>query len=96
MPSAAEKEADEKIAEALDFAERKVTLTEIEDHLSLEAHRIEGSERSRLLAGFIEHPHPDQIERLVKFHAARRLIQKLISEPRAAADWLRGRNDGQA
>ncbi len=85
MPSAAEKEADEKLAIALEFAEVEMTLPEMADWISLEAHLIEGSERARLLAGLADEPHPDQVGRIARNLCIMRYLQKLHEKPDAAS-----------
>ena len=85
MPSLAEKQADEALEVALEFAEVKLTLAEMADHISLEAHLIQGSERARLLGGLSIEPHPDQIERIAKHLAVMKFLQNCAEKPADAA-----------
>jgi hypothetical protein len=85
MTTAAEKQADEQLAIALEFAELEMTLPEMADWISLEAHLIEGSERARLIGGLAEEPDPDQVGRIARFLFIMRYLQKLHEKPDAAA-----------
>jgi hypothetical protein len=89
MTTAAEKQADEAIRVALEFAECNPKLPEMIDIVFLEAHRIEGSERARLMWGDRERPHEDQIERIAKLHAVMRFLEACRDEPERAIRWLR-------
>jgi len=77
MASLAEKEVDETLTIALEFAERPVTLAEMIDHVSLEAHLLQGSERARLLGGLTTEPHPDQIERIMLHLEVMKYLQRV-------------------
>lgn len=86
MPSLAEKQADEALEIALEFAETKLTLPQMIDHIMLEAHLIQGSERARLLGGLTTEPHPSQIDRVARHVCILKYLQRLHDQPQAAAD----------
>jgi hypothetical protein len=85
MPTGAEKQVDEQLAIALEFAEVKLTLAEMICHVDLEAHMIEGSERARLLAGLALAPNDDQIGRIARNLAVVRFLQSCHDRPAEAA-----------
>ena len=85
MATLAEKEVDEALTVALEFAEIKLSLPDMIDHIFLEAHRIQGSERARLLGGLAVEPHPDQIERIAKFLCVMKYLTNLYEKPGAAS-----------
>ncbi len=94
MPSLAEKQADDAITIAMEFAEVKLSLGEMIDHVFLETHIILGSQRARLLGGLIEEPDGDQIERAAKNMAVLRFYEGLRDHPDKAIAWLRSRANG--
>ena len=94
MVAAAEKEADEAISVAMEFAECKLTLAEMIDFTWLEVHRIQGSQRARLLAGFIEEPDADEIQRAAYGMAVVRFLENCRDQPDKAIKWLRSRSNG--
>ncbi|WP_024340998.1 hypothetical protein [Bradyrhizobium japonicum] len=93
MTTAAEKQADEAIRNAMEMAERKVGLAEMIKSVDLEAHRIEGSERARLLAGLIDEPGWEQVERIMLLLAVMKFLQQCSEKPDKAIEWLRRRRD---
>lgn len=86
MPTAAEKQADEALEIALEFAEVKLTLPQMIAHVSLEAHLIQGSERARLLAGLATETNDEQIGRVARHLCVMNYLQRLHDQPQAAAD----------
>lgn len=94
MTSLAEKLVDDALAVALEFAECKLSLGQMIDHVFLEAHVIQGGQRARLLGGLIEDPDADQIERIAKSMAVVRFLENCRDQPDKAIEWLRGRRNG--
>lgn len=78
--------ADAEIAIALEFAEVKLTLSEMAYHMDLEAHLIEGEQRARLLAGTILEPNEEQIGRIARHHAVMKFLQNCQDRPAEAAE----------
>jgi hypothetical protein len=89
--ASADDRADEAIRVALEFAECKPTLREMIDILFVEALRIQGQERARILWGDRPNDEPDhgQIERVAKLHAVMRLLEACRDNPDGATKWLR-------
>lgn len=83
MPTHAENEADEAITVALEFAELKMTIKEMIDHVWLETHLMMGSQRARLLGGLIEQPDGDQIERIAKNSVVIRFLESELKKRNA-------------
>lgn len=77
MASLAEKEVDETLEIALEFADQSLTLTEMIYHISLEAHRIQGEQRARLLAGLALGPDPDQIGRIARSLTVMKYLERV-------------------
>lgn len=96
MTTAAEKHADEAIRNSLEMAERKVNLAEMIGVCDLEAARIEGSERARLLAGLCDEPGWEQIERIMLLLAVMKFLTQCRDQPDKAIEWLRRRRDAAA
>lgn len=94
MTTAAEKQADETLRNALEMAERKVSLSEMIGICDLEAQRIEGSERARLLAGLVNEPGWEQVERTMLLLAVMKFLTQCREQPDKAIEWLRRRRDG--
>lgn len=92
MTTAAEKAADEAITVAMEFAECKLTLSEMVDFAFVQlVHRPLGSQRARLLAGLIEQPDEDEIQRAAMGAALVRFLESCRDKPEEAMRWLRGR-----
>lgn len=96
MTTAAEKQADEAMRNALEMAERKVGLSEMVSIIDIEAHRIEGSERARLLAGLCEEPGWEQVERVMLLLSVMKFLQQCRDQPDKAIEWLRRRRNAAA
>lgn len=94
MTLAAEKEADEAVAVAMEFAEVKLSLAQMIDFTWLEVHQIQGSQRARLLAGLIEQPDIDEITRAAWHMAVVRFLESCRDQPEKAIQWLRSRTRG--
>lgn len=94
MDVAAEKAADNAITVAMEFADVRLSLAEMADFAWLEVHRILGSQRARLLAGFIEQPDPDEIQRAAMGMALVRFLENCRDKPDEAIRWLRKRANG--
>lgn len=88
MPTAAEKQADEAIAVALEFADDKLSVAEMADHVDLEAHRIEGNQRARLLAGLIEEPDHGEIVRAARLLTTARFLKSCADDPQRASNYF--------
>lgn len=93
MTTAAEKHVDEALRNALELAERKVPLSEMISICDIEASRIEGSERARLLAGLIDEPGCEQTERVMLLLAVMKFLTQCRDQPDKAIEWLRRRRD---
>lgn len=78
--------ADVAIQIALEFAEVKLTLTEMIYHVDIECHLIEGEQRARLLAGTILEPTEEQIARIARHLAVMRFLQTCHDKPADAAE----------
>lgn len=78
--------ADVAIEIALEFAEVRLTLTEMVYHMDLEAHLLQGSERARLIAGFCEEPTEEQIARIARHLAVMKFLQNCHDRPAEAAE----------
>lgn len=96
MTTAAEKHADETLRNALEMAERKVNLAEMISICDIEAARIEGSERARLLAGLADEPGWEQVERIMLLLAVMKFLTQCREQPDRAIEWLRRRRDAAA
>lgn len=88
MTTLAEKETDEKLAIALEFAEVKLSVSEMIATVDQEAHRLEGSERARLLAGLVEEPDAGQVLRIAHLLAVMRTLQSFYDRPATAANFF--------
>lgn len=93
MMDAATRQAEEIMQGALELAERKVPLAEMSGYLDMEAHKLEGEERARIIAGIITEPHWENIERVMYLLAVKKFIDQCCETPAKVADWLR-RRDG--
>jgi hypothetical protein len=87
----AERHADEAIATAMEFAECKLQLAEMIDEVWLQVHLIQGSQRARLLGGFIDQPDSDEIDRCARLMAVVRFLENCRDQPEKAIQWLQGR-----
>lgn len=94
MSLLAEKQADEAITVAMEFAEVKLSLGQMIDFAWLEVHRIQGSQRARLLAGFIEEPDEDEILRAAHGMAIVRFLEGCRDHPDKMKIWLERRSHG--
>ncbi|WP_315768277.1 hypothetical protein [Bradyrhizobium sp. SZCCHNR2012] len=92
----AERQADEAIEIAMEFAEVKLNIVEMADFAWMEVHRILGSQRARLLAGLSEQPHPDEMQRAAMGMCLVRFLENCRDHPDKAISWLRGRANGKA
>lgn len=91
MTTAADKTADQAIETAMEFAEVKLSMKEMADFAWLEVHRRLGSQRARLLAGFIEQPDPDEIQRAAMGMCLVRFFENCRDQPEEAIRWLQTR-----
>jgi hypothetical protein len=94
MSKLAEKQVDETLTVALEFAEVKLSLAQMIDDQWLEVHRILGSQRARLLGGLVEEPDDSEIERAARGLARLRFLENCRDQPDKAIEWLRGRRNG--
>jgi hypothetical protein len=84
-PATPERRADEAIAVAIEFAEVKLSMTEMIYHMDVECHRIEGEQRARILAGTIVEPTAEQIARVARHMAVMKFLKSCHERPNEAS-----------
>jgi hypothetical protein len=73
--------ADVALAEAIGAAEVKLSLSEMIYAMDLEMVLVEGSQRARLVGGFIDIPDKEQVARIARFACVIRFLKMCHERP---------------